>query len=57
MIAATNDLLLHAGRAPLAIGVNQRSDAVKALLGSAVSRSGLLGRLERKYRSVDDILA
>jgi hypothetical protein len=57
MIAATNDLLLHAGHAPLAIGVNERSDAVKALLGCAVSRVGLLGRLERKYRSVDEILA
>lgn len=57
LIAASNDLLLHAGRAPLAIGANERSDVVKALLGSAVSRVGLLGRLERKYRGGDAIVA
>jgi hypothetical protein len=57
LIAATNDLLLHAGRAPLAIGSNERSDAVKALLGPTVSRVGLLERLERKYQSGDSIVA
>jgi hypothetical protein len=57
LIAMTNDLLLHAKRAPLAIGLNHRADAVKAVLGSAISRVGLLGRLERKYRSGDEIVA
>jgi hypothetical protein len=57
LIAETNDVLLHAGRAPLAIGMNERFDTVKALLGSAVSRVGLLRRLERKYQSGDEIVA
>jgi hypothetical protein len=56
LVSATNDLLLHAGRTPRAIGVNERTDAVKALIGLAVSRIGLFERLERKYRSGDEVI-
>ena len=57
LTSATNDLLLHAGCSPRAIGINEQADAAKALIGSVISRAGLLGRLERKYRSGDEIVA
>jgi hypothetical protein len=47
--AVTNDFLLHIGRSPLAIGVNPRSDAAKAFIGSVLSRVRLLGWLERYH--------
>ena len=54
--AVTNDLLLHAGRSPLAIGVNERSDAAKTLIGSVLDRVGLLGWLERHRQIGDDVV-
>jgi hypothetical protein len=45
--AVTNDLLLQVGCSPLAIGLNKRSDAIKALTGSALDRTGLLRWMER----------
>jgi hypothetical protein len=54
--AVTNDLLLHVGRSPLAIGMNKRSDAVKALIGSALDRVGLLEWMERNRQIGDDIV-
>jgi hypothetical protein len=52
-MAETNELLLHLGRSPRAIGVNKRSDVTKALVGSAISRVGLLSRLERRRKIGD----
>lgn len=53
--AVTNDLLLHAGHKPQAIGVNKNHDTAKALIGSALDRMGLLSLIERHKQIGEDL--